>query len=163
MVLSDPIFWLIWVASAALMEWWSMVVHGRVWHRRLWWGHKSHHRPRSGVFELNDIFAVFHAALAIFLIVYGFEAGPGLEYMIAFGFGMTTFGIAYFIVHDGFIHERLPVSFLAKSAYLRRVRNAHRVHHRRDHDGPYGLFLGEWELRRAKRRRLKARRVQDLG
>ena len=128
-----------------------MLVHGRLWHRRLWWGHRSHHEPRPGYFELNDVFAVFHAGLAIFLIVYGFEAGPGHDLMIASGFGMTTFGISYFIVHDGFIHGRLPVEFLAKFSYLRRVRNAHKVHHRRDHAAPYGLFLGEWELRRLKK------------
>jgi beta-carotene 3-hydroxylase len=69
---------------------------------------------------------------------------------------MTTFGVAYFVVHDGFIHGRLPVAFLARSAYLRRVRNAHRVHHMRSHDAPYGLFLGEAELRFRRRRARRA-------
>ena len=153
---TNPIFWIVWVGVAVAMEFWSMLVHNRLWHNSLWWGHKSHHTPRTGYFELNDIFAVFHAGLAIFLIVYGFEAGPGLGYelMIASGFGMTTFGISYFIVHDGFIHGRLPVKFLERSSYFRKVRNAHKVHHMRDHDAPYGLFLGEWELRRIKRRQV---------
>ena len=147
---SNPIFWLVWIGVAVFMEFWSMFVHGQVWHRVLWPAHESHHVPRDGYFEFNDAFAAFHAAIAIFLIVFGFEAGPGLGYelMVAAGFGMTSFGVSYFIVHDGFIHERLPVSFLAKFAYFRRVRNAHRVHHSDDHVGPYGLFLGAWELRR---------------
>ena len=160
----NPLFWLVWIAVAVFMEFWAMFLHGQLWHGPLWITHRSHHRPRRGYFEFNDVFAVFHASLAIFLIVYGFEAGPGLghELMIAAGFGMTTFGMAYFVVHDGFIHERLPVKFLAKSAYLRRVRNAHRVHHNRDHEGPYGLFLGEWELRRFNRQRKQRARLSEV-
>jgi len=154
-VLSNPLFWIVWIGVAVFMEFWAMFLHGQLWHRVLWITHRSHHVPREGRFELNDVFAVFHASIAIFLIVYGCEAGPGLghEMMVAVGFGMTTFGMSYFLVHDGFIHERLPVQFLAKIPYLRRVRNAHRVHHNRHHEGPYGLFLGEWELRWSHRRR----------
>lgn len=150
-------FWITWIGVAIFMEFWAMFLHGVLWHGPWWPTHKSHHTPRFGRFELNDLFAVFHATLAIGLIVYGFEAPPSLSahLCIAVGFGMTTFGVAYFIVHDGFIHERLPVRFLERLPYLRRVRNAHRVHHRREHDAPFGLFLGEWELKRAKRLRLK--------
>ena len=157
---TNPCFWLTWIGVAVFMEFWAMFLHGRLWHGVLWFSHRSHHEPKTGFLEFNDIFAAFHAALAIFLIVYGFEAGPSFwhEISIAAGFGMTTFGMAYFLVHDGFIHGRLPVDFLARSPYMRRLRNSHRVHHLRDHQGPYGLFLGEWELRRAhKLRRRKAR------
>ena len=138
-----------------------MILHGALWHGPWWLTHKSHHSPKSGRLELNDIFAVFHAVLAAGLIIYGSEAPPTLSAHLcsAAGFGMTTFGIAYFVVHDGFIHGRLPVQFLARFAYLRRVRNAHRVHHKRQHDAPYGLFLGEWELRwRRQRERALMRR-----
>lgn len=159
---TDPLFWLVLIAVALAMELWAMLLHGRLWHGILWITHRSHHTPRRGWFEFNDIFAGFHAAIAIVLIVYGFESdhGRASHLMIAAGFGMTAFGLAYFTVHDGFIHGRLPVAWLDRSAFLRRVRNAHRVHHQRDHEGPFGLFLGEWELRRAKRRR--HRRAQNL-
>lgn len=162
---TNPSFWLTWLGIAVFMEFWAMFLHGQLWHGVLWFSHRSHHEPKTSYLEFNDIFAAFHASLAIFLIVYGFEAGPGFWYeiSIAAGFGMTTFGMAYFLVHDGFIHERLPVHFLAKIAYLRRVRNSHRVHHLRDHQGPYGLFLGEWELRRAhkQRRQTQAQRSRQ--
>lgn len=152
---SQLYFWATWVAVALFMEFWAMWLHGSLWHGPWWLTHRSHHRQREGLFEFNDIFAVFHACLATGLIIYGFEATPCVSshLCIAIGFGMTTFGIAYFVVHDGFIHGRLPVGFLARFAYLRRVRNAHLVHHKRDHALPFGLFLGEWELRRAKARR----------
>lgn len=148
-MLSQPYFCITWVLVAIFMEFWAMFLHSILWHGPWWITHKSHHRAHEGVFEFNDIFAVFHAILATFLIIYGCEAPPALtsDLCVAIGFGMTTFGVAYFVVHDGFIHERLPVRFLSRFAFLRRVRNAHRVHHKRNHEHPYGLFLGEYELR----------------
>lgn len=161
---TDPLFWAVVALVAIAMEFWAMFLHGRLWHGVLWPTHASHHRPRAGRFEFNDIFAVFHAGVAMALIIYGFESSHGRvsELMIAAGFGMSAFGMAYFTVHDGFIHGRLPVGFLSRFAYFRRVRNAHRVHHRDEHVGPYGLFLGEWELRRANARR-KAARARSGG
>jgi beta-carotene 3-hydroxylase len=68
---------------------------------------------------------------------------------------MTAFGMAYFVAHDGLVHGRLPLQFLAKIRWLRVVRNAHRMHHRlesQDDALPLGLFLGQWALRRARAR-----------
>jgi beta-carotene 3-hydroxylase len=159
---SDPQFWLVSLGVAFLMEPWSMWVHSRLWHGVLWWGHKSHHEPRKGSLEINDAFAAAHAPLAMFLIIYGYEAGHSqLHHMlIAIGFGMTLFGLSYFLVHDGFIHGRLPLGFLEKSAYFRRVRNAHNAHHLREHVPPYGLFLGPQEIRLHQHRRAVAREAQ---
>lgn len=150
---TDPLFWGVAVAVAALMEFWAALLHGRFWHGPLWFGHRSHHAPRTGPFEFNDVFAVLHAAIAMALIIGGLEGlqGPAQRLAVAVGVGMSLFGVAYFTVHDGLIHGRLPVAFLARSAWLRRVRNAHRVHHAQD-AAPYGLFLGPWELKRARAR-----------
>ena len=147
-MLADPLFWFVAIGVALSMEPWSMVVHKLAWHGPLWWGHESHHVPTKGWLELNDLFAAAHAPVAIFLIVYGFEAGDTrLHHMlIAIGYGMTAFGVSYFLVHDGFIHGRLPLAFLARFRYFRRVRNAHRAHHNRDDAPPFGLFLGPQEL-----------------
>ena len=157
---SNPWFWAVLLTVAAAMEFWAMFVHEKLWHGSLWWGHRSHHRPNHGMFELNDLFSGFHAALAIGLIALGTEGPPELELLAAIGFGMTAFGVSYFVVHDGFIHGRLPVEFLAKFGYFRRLRNAHKVHHLKDHEGPFGLFLGEWELRRNKTLRQRAALVE---
>lgn len=150
-MLQTPLFWLVAVPVACAMELWAMLLHGRLWHGVLWWGHESHHRPREGRLERNDIFAVFHASIAIFLIIFGLEShlGAPSTVMTAWGIGMTAFGMSYFVVHDGYIHERLPVGFLDRFAYMRRVRKAHLAHHAPQWDGPpFGLFLGPWELRR---------------
>ena len=153
-MLSQPYFWITWVLVAIFMEFWAMFLHGVLWHGPWWLTHKSHHTVREGLFEFNDIFALFHALVATGLIIYGCEAPPTLSahLCVATGFGMTTFGMAYFVVHDGFIHERLPIQFLSKFGFFRRLRNAHRVHHKRDHEHPYGLFLGEYELKWHRRR-----------
>ena len=83
-----------------------------------------------------------HAPIAIVLIVYGCEATPALSTTLAFGvgMGMTLFGLSYLVVHDGFVHRRLPVSFLGRFTYFRKVRAHHNIHHAKG-GAPYGFFL----------------------
>lgn len=143
---------LVWVpvalVVAAAMEPWAMVLHGRVWHHRLWFIHRSHHRDRRGRFEPNDALSALHAPVAIALILHGCVAAPSVLRDITFGagLGMTLFGIVYVIVHDGLVHGRLPAGRLARIPYFVRVRDAHRVHHERGGRAPFGLFLGPYEL-----------------
>lgn len=136
---------------APLMELWARFLHGRIWHGVLLPIHESHHRDRKGRFEANDVLSVTHAPIAAALVVIGCMmhglAGAALR---GAGIGMTLFGIAYVVVHDGLVHGRLPVQGLARFRFFRRVRGAHRVHHRTG-GAPYGLFAGPSELSRAKR------------
>ncbi|KAM5572383.1 hypothetical protein ABKV19_012446 [Rosa sericea] len=63
------------------------------------------------------------------------------------GLGITVFGMAYMIVHDGLVHRRFPVGPIADVPYLQRVAAAHQVHHTHILNGvPYGLFLGPKEI-----------------
>jgi beta-carotene 3-hydroxylase len=137
------------LAAAAAMEGWAALLHGRVWHHALWGVHSSHHRRRRGLFESNDALSFLHAPIAITLILYGCLGAPGVLRDVAFGagIGMTIFGFAYVIVHDGLVHGRLPVSKLARIPYFARVRDAHLVHHQKA-GPPFGLFLGPLELAR---------------
>jgi beta-carotene 3-hydroxylase len=69
------------VGAAVGMEFWARWAHRALWHASLWHMHESHHRPREGPFELNDVFAIINAAPAIALLAYGFfHSGlvPGL-------------------------------------------------------------------------------------
>ena len=150
-------FWIPLFIALFGMEVWSLVVHKWLWHRSLWWGHESHHVETPGYFEKNDLFAIVHAVIAAPMIYFGMLLGH--HWMAGLGFGMTAFGVCYAVVHDGLVHGRLPVQFLARIPYLRRVRNAHKAHHGKDpHTPPYGLFLGPWEVRRYQERRRRARR-----
>ncbi len=128
--------------------------------------HRSHHLPRRGRYEKNDALSVLHAPIAIALILYGCQAEPGTVREIAFGvgIGMTLFGVSYFVVHDGLVHGRLPVGFLLRLGYIRRVVEAHRKHHEGSRGrAPYGLFFGPAELWLAKRRGLAAPPRRPLG
>lgn len=141
------------LVTAALMEPWARVLHGRVWHHRLWSVHRSHHTRRRGRFEANDALSALHAPIAAGLVMIGCNLhGWSAAVALGIGVGMTLFGIAYVIVHDGLVHGRLPVAFLARFGPLRRIRDAHAVHHARG-GVPYGLFLGPRELKRSPRAR----------
>jgi hypothetical protein len=54
------------------MEFWARWAHRALWHASLWNMHESHHKPREGPFELNDIFAIINAVPAITLMAFGF-------------------------------------------------------------------------------------------
>ena len=116
------------------MEGVAWVVHRFVMHGSLWVIHRSHHRVRRGVFELNDLFGVTFAALAIVL----FFAAPALGQPALWWFaaGMTAYGLLYAFVHDGVVHRRWPVAPRAERGYLGRLAQAHRLHHAtRQRDG----------------------------
>ncbi|KAF5960029.1 hypothetical protein HYC85_001238 [Camellia sinensis] len=136
------------VGAAVGMEFWARWAHRALWHASLWHMHESHHKPREGPFELNDVFAITNAVPAIALLSYGFfHKGllPGLCF--GAGLGITVFGMAYMFVHDGLVHKRFPVGPIANVPYLRRVAAAHQLHHSDKFNGvPYGLFLGPKEL-----------------
>lgn len=146
------------VVAACAMEPWARLLHGKVWHGLLWGVHESHHAPRTGRFERNDVLSGLHAPIAMVLVIVGCQLVPGTlgAAMIGTGTGMTLFGLAYLVVHDGLVHKRLPVGFLAKHPYFKRVRAAHLVHHSKG-GVPYGLFRGPEELRASKRRALASR------
>ena len=46
------------------------------------------------------------------------------------GFGILAYGIAYFVVHDIFIHQRFKMFRNASNWYAKGVRRAHKIHHK---------------------------------
>lgn len=137
------------LAVAVVMEHWARFLHGRVWHHSLWRVHRSHHSRRHGRFETNDALSAAHAPIAAGLVMLGCNLhGVTAALAIGTGAGMTAFGIAYVIVHDGLVHGRLPVSRLARMAWLKAIRDAHATHHARG-GAPYGFFTGPRELTRS--------------
>ncbi|GBF98825.1 beta-carotene hydroxylase [Raphidocelis subcapitata] len=132
------------------MEMWARWAHKALWHdfEPGWAWHKSHHEPRVGPFETNDIYAVINAVPAMGLCLYGFLT-PTLLGSLSFGagLGITLFGWAYVFVHDGLVHRRFPTGPIADLPYMRRVMVAHKVHHSERYGGvPFGLFFGPQEL-----------------
>ena len=91
---------------AAAMEPWARILHGGVWHSALWSIHRSHHEPRHGRFERNDALSAIHAPVAMVLIIVGARLPRALPSALCLGVGagMTAFGLAYVLVHDGLVH-----------------------------------------------------------
>ncbi|BDA45578.1 beta-carotene 3-hydroxylase, chloroplastic (Fragment) [Coccomyxa sp. Obi] len=132
------------------MEMWARWAHKVLWHENEagWSLHKSHHVPRVGPFEANDIYAICNAVPAISLCLYGFLT-PTLMGGVCFGagLGITLFGIMYMFIHDGMVHRRFPVGPIADVPYLKRCAVAHQLHHSEKYGGvPWGMFLGPQEL-----------------
>lgn len=141
--------WMVVTAGMAVaMEYWAAYVHRVFWHRSLMVLHRSHHRLHDAKIEANDIFAIVHAPLAIAIIVAGVLIGPTLagDLVFSVGAGITAFGMLYFIFHDGMVHGRLPVTWLARFEVFRKWKEAHHMHHKTG-AYPYGFFRGPSELK----------------
>lgn len=117
---------LIVLVTIVLMEFFSIVAHKYVMHGFGWGWHRSHHEPRTGWFEKNDLYAVVFASLAIALIYVGTAGLHPLEWI---GAGMTAYGFLYFVAHDGLVHRRWPFQYTPRGGYLKRLYQAHRMHH----------------------------------
>ncbi|MFI4974737.1 MAG: sterol desaturase family protein [Caulobacterales bacterium] len=113
-------------ASFAFMEAFAWFMHRYVMHGFMWVWHKSHHEPRTGLFELNDLFAVVFAAPAIVCIYLGVH---GIAFLLPVGLGVTAYGAMYFMFHDGLVHRRYPVPLNGRSKFWKRLIQAHRYHH----------------------------------
>ena len=115
------------VATVAAMEGVAYVAHRWVMHGFLWSLHRSHHEPRTGAFEANDWFAVIFATPAIALFVAGALTGNyALSWIAA---GVTAYGAIYAGFHDILVHRRMKHGWNPQNAYLKRIVQAHRLHH----------------------------------
>jgi beta-carotene 3-hydroxylase len=108
------------------MEGVAWATHKYVMHGSLWVLHESHHRERESWFELNDLFGFFFSFISIGLMLAG-----TLSYRPLFfaGLGMAAYGLVYFLVHDVLVHRRVEHGFVPRQGYLRRIYQAHRLHH----------------------------------
>jgi beta-carotene 3-hydroxylase len=117
---------LVFFATVIGMEGFAVFAHKYIMHGWGWGWHKSHHEPRTGWFEKNDLYAVVFAGFAIVLIALGTQGAHPLEWI---GAGMTAYGFLYFIAHDGLVHKRWPFRYVPRNGYLKRLYQAHLMHH----------------------------------
>lgn len=110
--------------------------------------HASHHAPPRGRFERNDLFPVAFSVVGVTAFAVA-AAGlvPGWVWWAAAG--VTTYGIAYLVVHELFIHRRLRVR-VPDVAYLRWLRDSHRLHHV-DGGEPYSMLVPVMSRQRRQR------------
>jgi len=133
--------WIVLVATFLLMEPATWVLHRYVMHGFLWYLHEDHHNPSKKAVEKNDYFFLIFALPAIALIVFGSQHDFDTRFFI--GIGITLYGIAYFFVHDLFIHQRIKTLRDTQNPYLLAIRRAHKQHHkhiRKEHGECFGFL-----------------------
>ncbi|MCX6180634.1 MAG: sterol desaturase family protein [Bacteroidetes bacterium] len=116
------------VVTFVLMEGVAWLTHRFVMHGLLWVLHKDHHQVKPGFFERNDFFFLIFALPGFLLTLFGTLNNFSPLFFI--GLGITIYGFAYFLVHDVFIHQRLPILKRSNNFYLRAIRKAHKMHHK---------------------------------
>lgn len=111
------------------MECVAWFTHKYIMHGLLWKLHKDHHnKTEEGFFEKNDFFFLIFAIPGIVLFIIG-----GIIHMQILSWiatGITLYGLAYFLVHDVFIHQRFRLFRNTNNVYLRAIRKAHKMHHK---------------------------------
>ncbi|MGB3145832.1 MAG: beta-carotene hydroxylase [Maribacter sp.] len=119
---------LIFLATFSFMEFMAWFTHKYIMHGVLWSLHKDHHhKDHDSWFERNDAFFIFYAIVSMSLFYAG---NNGYWYGYPLGFGILAYGIAYFFVHDIFIHQRFKLFRNANHWYAKGVRRAHKIHHK---------------------------------
>lgn len=140
----DTLIWIgIFLATFCFMEFMAWFTHKYIMHGFLWVLHKDHHKKdHDSWFERNDAFFIFYAVVSMGSIMIAGNTGFWPGYPI--GFGILAYGIAYFIVHDIFIHQRFKLFRNANNRYARGVRRAHKIHHKhlgKEEGENFGMLL----------------------
>lgn len=136
------VFVLITLLTFIVMEGITWLTHRYVMHGFLWVLHKDHHQKGPGFFEKNDAFFLIFAIPSWLCIMLGLS--NGYYHAAAIGFGIALYGLAYFIVHEVIIHQRIRWFTRSNNTYIRTIRWAHKMHHKHldKHDGEsFGMLL----------------------
>lgn len=123
-------YWiLIFLGTFFFMEFMAWFTHKFIMHGFLWSLHKDHHhKDHSSWWERNDLFFVFYALVSIgCFLLWRYE---NIWFTLPIGLGILAYGIAYFTVHDIFIHQRFKLFRNANNWYARGIRRAHKIHHK---------------------------------
>ena len=120
---------IVFVHSFLLMEGVAWFTHKYIMHGFLWKLHVDHHdQSNSGFFEKNDYFFLVFAIPGMLSIMFG--SLNGLLYLTAFGFGISAYGVCYFLIHDVLIHQRFKWFRNVNNRYFKAIRRAHKIHHK---------------------------------
>jgi beta-carotene 3-hydroxylase len=126
------------------MEFVAWAMHRFVMHGFLWVLHRDHHkRDHDHVLERNDAFFLVFAVPSMLFFLAGAVYGAAAPWTWI-GLGILLYGIAYFLVHEIFIHQRIKWLRNSNSVYFLTLRRAHKVHHKHlgKEDGEcFGMLL----------------------
>jgi beta-carotene 3-hydroxylase len=123
------IYIIVFILTFCFMEFMAWFSHKYIMHGFLWHLHADHHKKdHDSWFERNDTFFLFYAAISmVFFLLWKNEV---LAIGLAIGLGIFAYGLAYFIIHDIFIHQRFKLFRNVNNRYAKAVRRAHKMHHK---------------------------------
>jgi beta-carotene 3-hydroxylase len=123
----DILIWIVvFIATFLGMEFMAWFTHKYVMHGFLWVLHKDHHlKDHKSWWERNDLFFVFYAVVSMYFFMVA-----EFQFAVAIGAGIAGYGLAYFLVHDIFIHQRFKLFRKAEHWYAKGIRRAHKIHHK---------------------------------
>ena len=129
-------------ATFLFMEFVAWSVHKYIMHGFLWYLHKDHHQvDKNKILQKNDAFFLIFAIPSAILIIYGIE---NFSYLLYIGIGIALYGLAYFVVHEIIIHQRVKILNRIDNKYIRAIRFAHKVHHKKlekENSDSFGMLL----------------------
>ncbi|MEP7250767.1 MAG: beta-carotene hydroxylase [Ginsengibacter sp.] len=146
------------------MEGITWLTHKFVMHGFLWYLHEDHHKKGPGFFEKNDAFFLIFSIPSILCILFG--TFDHKFWLAAIGAGVAMYGLAYFIVHDVIIHQRIKFFTRTDNIYVRGIRWAHKMHHKHleKEDGEsFGMLLVARKYRekvKADKKRAKENKIK---
>jgi len=144
-----------------VMEAVAWATHKYVMHGFLWHLHADHHKKdHYGFLERNDSFFLIFAVPSMALFAVGSYQGLHTPWLWI-GLGILVYGIAYFFVHEVFIHQRIKWLRNTRSAYFLGIRKAHKMHHKHlgKQDGEcFGMLWAPMKYFREARRTLTDQR-----
>lgn len=115
------------IATFLFMEFMAWFTHKYVMHGLMWYFHYDHHNGRKGFFERNDVFFLIFAIPGWLFTMFGMM--HGFDWKLYVGIGIILYGLAYFLVHDVYIHQRFKWFKNSDLLYFKAIRKAHRAHH----------------------------------
>jgi beta-carotene 3-hydroxylase len=116
------------IATFFIMEGITWLTHKYVMHGFLWFLHEDHHQPHNNVLEKNDAFFLIFAIPSWLCIMFGLQQQK--YWLAGIGFGIALYGLAYFIVHEVIIHQRIKWFSRSNNSYIKTIRWAHKMHHK---------------------------------
>jgi len=114
------------------MEFIAWFTHKYVMHGLLWSWHEDHHKPhqlKTGFWEKNDRFFLVFAIPSMICYILGTLYYHLYQWLLYIGIGISIYGVAYFLVHDVYIHRRFSWFKHIDNTYSKAILRAHGAHH----------------------------------
>ncbi len=130
--------WVLGAVTAVVMEPVACAVHRCFGHGPGWTLHREHHDPLRRL-ERNDLIPAGFAAVSMVAFAVGTASPKRRGWLVPVASGVSAYGALYALVHDVYIHRRLPI-LPRLIRWLEPWKRAHLEHHRTE-AAPFGVLL----------------------